>query len=59
LPIIVPLFVSQMCRAHDTSVMLVVRRIGTATRGTSPRKFGIADLLVLGMALATCTPMLF
>jgi energy-coupling factor transporter transmembrane protein EcfT len=59
LPIIVPLFVSQMCRAHDTSVMLVVRRIATGTRGTSPRKFGLADLLVLGLAIATCIPMLF
>jgi len=58
LPIIVPLFVSQMCRAHDTSVMLVVRRIATGTRATSPRKFGLADLLVLGLALATCIPTL-
>ncbi len=38
LPVIVPLFVSQMCRAHDTSVMLVVRRIATVTRGASPCK---------------------
>lgn len=58
LPIMVPLFVSQMCRAHDTSVMLVVRRMATGARGASPRKFGLADLLVLGLALATGIPML-
>ena len=36
LPIIVPLFVSQMCRAHDTSVMLVVRRMATGTGAHRP-----------------------
>jgi len=54
LPMIVPLFVSQMCRAHDTSVMLVVRRIGLQTPATSTRRLRMADLLALGLALATC-----
>ena len=59
LPIIVPLFVSQMCRAHDTSVMLVVRRLTTGVRGGPVQKFGLADWLVLGFALATCIPALY
>ena len=54
LPIIVPLFVSQMCRAHDTSVMLVVRRIVPGNRAYSTRKLGVADWFVLGLALAIC-----
>ena len=58
LPVIVPLFVSQMCRAHDTSVMLVVRRIATVTRGASLWTFGLADLVLLGLALASCLPIL-
>ncbi len=53
LPIIVPLFVSQMCRAHDTSVMLVVRRI-TGERGRTARRLGSVDWLILGLALAFC-----
>ena len=58
LPVIVPLFVSQMCRAHDTSVMLVVRRIATVTRGASLWTFGLADLVLLGLALASCLSIL-
>jgi energy-coupling factor transporter transmembrane protein EcfT len=54
LPIIVPLFVSQMCRAHDTSVMLVVRRIVPGNRATPARKLGSVDWLVLGLALVIC-----
>jgi len=54
LPVIIPLFVSQMCRAHDTSVMLVVRRLATGAPITSPRKFGWTDLAILGLALALC-----
>jgi energy-coupling factor transporter transmembrane protein EcfT len=52
LPIIVPLFVSQMCRAHDMSVMLVVRRIGLGTEGLPARRLGPADLFALALALA-------
>ncbi len=58
LPIMVPLFVSQMCRAHDTSVMLVVRRLTTGARSPAPRKLGPADWLLLGLGLATCIPIL-
>jgi len=52
LPIIVPLFVSQMCRAHDTAVMLVVRRISLGTGSSSDRRWGLADVFVFGLALA-------
>jgi hypothetical protein len=43
-----------MCRAHDTSVMLVVRRMAPRTGAASTRKLGFADWLVLGLALAVC-----
>ncbi len=56
LPVIVPLFVSQMCRAHDTSVMLAVRRMAAGPRGASRGTFGLADLLLLALALASCLP---
>jgi len=54
LPLMVPLFVSQMVRAHDTSVMLVVRRIVPGTGAASFRKLRAMDWLVLGLALALC-----
>ena len=54
LPIVVPLFVSQMCRAHDMSVMLVVRRMTPGTAISSPRKLGPLDWGVLSLALAIC-----
>ena len=59
LPIIVPLFVSQMCRAHDTSVMLVVRRMTPGLLIPSPQKLGPLDWGVLGLALAICIQILF
>ena len=36
LPVLVPLFISQMQRAHDTALMLVVRRIVPGTGAASP-----------------------
>jgi len=54
LPIIVPLFVSQMCRAHDTSVMLVVRRMTPGLGTASPQKLNPWDWTALGLALAIC-----
>ena len=58
LPIVVPLFVSQMCRAHDTSVMLVVRRMTSTAAISSPRKLHPLDWGVLGLALAICIQIL-
>jgi energy-coupling factor transporter transmembrane protein EcfT len=54
LPILIPLFVSQMCRAHDTAVMLVVRRIGVAPAAAASRKWTLPDVVTLAIALALC-----
>ena len=54
LPVVIPLFVSQMCRAHDTSIMLVVRRMDAPTTLRRSRSMGTADWLILGLALAFC-----
>jgi len=53
LPVLIPLFVSQMWRAHDAAVMLAVRRIPSGFRGAPRGAWGAADLLLLGLALAS------
>ncbi|HTS16150.1 MAG TPA: energy-coupling factor transporter transmembrane component T [Verrucomicrobiae bacterium] len=54
LPIVVPLFVSQMCRAHDTAVMLVVRRISTRTAAAPSRQLAFLDWTILAIAAVIC-----
>ncbi len=51
LPIIVPLFISQMCRAHETALMMVVRRIGQTGYQGPQRQFRMLDWIATGSAV--------
>lgn len=54
LPIAVPLFVAQMCRAHETAVMLAVRRILRDPRPGFDPPVTTLDGIAIGVAVAVC-----
>jgi energy-coupling factor transporter transmembrane protein EcfT len=51
LPVMVPLFVGQMCRAHETTLMLTVRRIVPGAAAGARRRLGALDWAVLALVL--------
>ena len=54
LPVFVPLFISQMQRAHETALMLVVRRIVPGAWAGPSRRLRVLDYAVLGLAVGLC-----
>ncbi len=55
LPVLIPLFLAQMRRAHETALMLVVRRVLPTMAPVGPRPgFRPADWLVVGCSAGAC-----